>query len=278
MITAAEALFQQLLTRIKDRSAEPNVLPRSEKIVEEITEVLIRLKELIKQEGFADEPEEIHFYRHIKPKFHALYIYHATIFNVESDKPLGSKKACRRYFHSELRRIDSFLYHHLELHKYYHSGKTHLDKAYFTRGQAFPQMEIDIASPIIDREFCTLHSIKVSFLLAYEELKEYFQNRMLEIETPKDPVFAEDPEPLIWTDAKVGLVELAYSLHAKGSFNHGKADLSQIVAHLEKDWHVELGNTSRTFQEVLSRQKGIASFLEKLKKALWKRNIENSDE
>lgn len=102
---------------------------------------------------------------------------------------------------------------------------------------------------------------------------------MSEMDTSiKNPVLGPGLEPITWTDAKVGLIELAYALHAKGCFNHGKADLTQIIAHLEKDWHVELGNTSRTFQEVLSRQKGIASYLEKLKKALWRRNIENSDE
>lgn len=280
MLPNSETLYKDLLVQINDLSAEKDVLTRTEKIVDAIMNVLNRLKELIKENGFKDEDEEIAFYKYSKPKFHALYIYHATVFNVESDKPLGSKKATHRYFHNELRRIDNFFYHNLDLYKYYRSDKTHMDKEYFTRGQGFNKgFVIDIVTPIIDREFCTLHSIKIALLIAYQQLREYLQNAMLEGDSPAaNPVFGPDPEPITWTDAKVGLVELAYSLHAKGSFNHGKADLTQIIAHLEKDWHVELGNTSRTFQEVLSRQKGIASFLEKLKKALWRRNIENSEE
>jgi hypothetical protein len=235
--------------------------------------VLYNLKDLIKQQGFADEQEEIYFYKHTNPKFHALYIYHATVFSVESDKPLGSKKASRRYFHNEMRKIDIYFYHNAELYRYYRSDKIHLDKEYFIRGQGFNNgFVIDIVTPIIDREFCTLHSIKIAFLIAYRQLREYFQNAMLEMDTPvKKTVFGPEPDPIIWTDVKTGLIELIYSLHAKGSFNHGKADLTKIIEHLEKSFQVDLGNTSRTFQEILSRKKGYTTFLDKLKSALLKR-------
>src|ERR1700737_4043632 len=137
MLTITETLYHDLIGQINALANEKDILTRTEKTIWAIMDALDKLKELIKQQGFIDEEEEIFFYKHLKPKFHALYIYHVTVFNVESDKPVGSTKARLKYFRSELRRIDNYFYHNLELYKYYHSGKVHLDKEYFTRGQGF---------------------------------------------------------------------------------------------------------------------------------------------
>jgi len=272
MIPIAETLHRELIARINEMVSEKDTLIRTERIVTEISNVLFQLKELIRQQGFVDEQEEIQFYKQIKPKFHALYIYHATVFSVESDRPLASKKAAKRYFHNELRRIDNFFYHNADLYKYYRSGKTHLDKEYFTRGQGFNGFVIDIVTPIIDREFCTLHSIKIAFLIAYQQLRQYFQDAMLEIENPvKTPVFATQQPEMNWTDSKTGLIELGYALHAAGSFNNGKADLKQINDYLQTVFHVDLGNTSRTFQEILARKRGYTAFLDRLRDRLLQR-------
>lgn len=278
MIPTAETMYDNMVSQINAMANEKDTLIRTQQVVGIIMSTLQQLKERIKQLGFEDQAEEIAFYKHIKPKFHALYIYHASVFNVESDKPLGSKKATHKYFRDELRKIDNFFYHNLDLYKYYRSGNTHLDKEYFTRGQEFSGFMIDIATPIIDQEFCTVHSIKISFLIAYQQLREYFQNAMLEMDTPiNGPVFVTPNTETTWTDSKTGLVELAYSLHAAGSFNNGKADLKQVTDHLEKSFHVHLGNTSRTFQEILERKKGYTSFLDRLKKALVRRMTESED-
>jgi len=69
---------------------------------------------------------------------------------------------------------------------------------------------------------------------------------------------------LAWTDTKRGLIELIYSLQKQGSFNNGQADLHSIVRCFEKTFSVELGNTSSSYQQILSRKKGSAHFLNKL--------------
>jgi len=277
MIPVAETLFNELVANLNEIATEREIIIRSGRSVVLITEVLSNLRILIKQQGFQDTEEEIHFYKFIKPKFHALYVYHASLFNIESDKPIGSKKTRRRYFHNELRRIDNFFYHHLELYKYYRSGKTHLDKEYFIRGQAFKEDTIDIVTPVIDREFCTPQSINLAVLLAFEQVKEYLQNSMLEIETPGSPTITGPQQVITWTDTKAGLIELAYALHAAGALNNGKATLKQTMEFLQTTFHIDLGNTSRTFQSILARKKGDTVYLDRLKSALLKRIEEFPD-
>lgn len=279
MIPASETLYSELIAEIASLAAEKDTLIRTEKIVFAIMTALEKLKQQIKEQGFSGDEEEILFYKQYKPKFHALYIYHATVFTVESDKPLGSTKSRIKYFRSELKRIDNFFFHNVELYKYYRSGRTHLDKEYFTRGQGFNGFMIDIVTPIIDREFCTLHSVKIAFLIAYQQLRQYFQESMLEIETAvKTPIFGPTPAPLTWTDSKTGLIELIYALHAAGSFNEGKVELKQIIDNLQAVFHVELSNPSRTFHEILARKKGYATFLRKLENALIRQINKDDDE
>src|SRR5882672_1058384 len=105
MIPVSETDYANLINQINGMADEKDTLIRTQRIVEAITNSLQKLKDQIKLFGFKDEQEEIDFYKHIKPKFHALYIYYASIFNVESDKPLGSKKAAVKYFKDELRKI-----------------------------------------------------------------------------------------------------------------------------------------------------------------------------
>ena len=168
MVSVFETHYINLVSQINRMSDEKDVLIRTKRTVDIIMKVLRQLKERIKSDGLTDEQEEIYFYKYVKPKFHALYIYHATVFSVESDKPLGNKKATLRYTRNELRKIDNFFYHQVDFYKYYKSGKTYLDREYFTREHDFDSWTVDTRTAIIDDEYCTVHSLKVACAIAYQ--------------------------------------------------------------------------------------------------------------
>jgi RteC protein len=73
---------------------------------------------------------------------------------------------------------------------------------------------------------------------------------------------------LIFTAPKVYLDELGYAMHAHGSFNNGTAPVSKILIALSRMGNVDLGNTSRTFQQLLSRKEGYTKYLDSLKLSL----------
>lgn len=78
-----------------------------------------------------------------------------------------------------------------------------------------------------------------------------------------------------WTLSKTDLIELIYALHSSGAFNKGTASIAQIVRFFESALHIQLGNTSMTFQEIL-RRKDSTAFLERLKQKL-EEHIDNID-
>ena len=76
---------------------------------------------------------------------------------------------------------------------------------------------------------------------------------------------------LVFTAPKVYLTELGYAMKAHGSFNNGNAPVSKILIGLGKMANVDLGNTSRTFQQILTRKEGYTKYLDSLKFSLQER-------
>jgi hypothetical protein len=84
-------------------------------------------------------------------------------------------------------------------------------------------------------------------------------------------VFQPYDSGLIFTAPKVFMDELGYAMHAHGSFNNGTAPVSKILSALGRMGNVDLGNTSRTFQQLLGRKEGYTKYLDSLKLSLHNR-------
>lgn len=78
---------------------------------------------------------------------------------------------------------------------------------------------------------------------------------------------AENPD-LRWTGSVSDLTELIYALHATGSINEGKCDLSKIVLAFERMFRIHLTQVYNTFLSIRNRKKERAVFLNKLYDAL----------
>jgi len=74
-------------------------------------------------------------------------------------------------------------------------------------------------------------------------------------------IFRPYDSGLTFTAPKVYLDELGYAMHAHGSFNNGTAPLHKIQAALGRLGNVNLGNYSRTFQQLLTRKEGYTKYL-----------------
>lgn len=69
---------------------------------------------------------------------------------------------------------------------------------------------------------------------------------------------------LQWTDQIADLVEIAYSLAAKGSLNNGRATTKDVVIALSELFDVPLKNYWNTFAAIRNRQGDRAVFMRKL--------------
>jgi len=263
------ALFEGMVAELTALEIEetPPVI-RCRKAIPIIQRKMEGLKQYVSTHTFADEEEEIHFFKNIKPRFHSQLVYFLHIYHIETGLPHGSKENQCNYLCAKLQKEQNHLFDEDIFRRYFNSGATYLDHQYFVRGRL--DLDINLYDYYInaDPQFTTSHDYSVSRILAAEMLSYYLESRIEEIKdiNPKDEKSLISR--LTWTANKNFLIELTYALHSFGAFNHGKTDIKLIADEIERFFNVKLGNLYRTFQEIRIRKKGQTYFLDQLVKSL----------
>lgn len=140
------------------------------------------LRKYILAYQFADETEEISFFKEYKPEVLSKYLYYNKIYVIESKYPTGSDIAQREYLYKELDSLTFYFSRNLDFYQYYRSKSTYLDRYYFTRNQN--DLRICTDSSHIDKDplYSTGYDFKVAKIITNELLKIYLTNRLQELE------------------------------------------------------------------------------------------------
>lgn len=214
------------------------------------------------------QEEEIDFFKNCKPKLTSQIIYFNEMYNLECNKPLASEKMIRKYYATQLKKTEQFFIENIEFYKYYRKRNQYLDEKYFLRKQHDSKWVMDSFYFQADKLFATPHDYTVAQILAYEKLQSYLIEKLKNPETTKNN---SQEKVLKWTGSKVGIIELIYALHSEGVFNHGAADIREIVQGFSKVFDIDLGQFHRTFYEITNRKSERTKFISTLKDNLIKR-------
>jgi hypothetical protein len=271
MLDFARALHDELLQILEELDSHRDPLDFSpDHRLQAVQSAIDQIKEKLKSHQFSDESEEIQFFKSVLPLFLSLFIYYREKFELESIQLIGTLQSRHEYIEVQSRRIEDFFRQHAEFFRYYRSGKTNLDRHYFLRSSSINQDNTELLGFVMDASFCTIYSVKIATILAFTRLEQDLhpvtKTVCNESENPRT-----NPNKLEWTDTKVGLIELIYSLKEQGAFNNGKADLKTIVQYFERIFSIHLGNSSSAFQEILSRKTGSTNYIDKLRDKLRQR-------
>jgi hypothetical protein len=212
--------------------------------------------------------EEILFYKQVRPFYLARLYYHSQVYEFEVLRPLGSPSDQAAYIQRHLQTAHEYFDRHHFLFAYLRTGRTHMDESLFYRPHenSLQALYGIIAAPP-ELLFPVTYDHIVGKITALESFQQYLLAALEKLESA-DPIPLSDTPLMVWTESKTGLIELMYALHASKVFNHGKTDLKAIVDYLQKVFHINVGNHSRTFQEILARKKGYTTMLRKLEDAL----------
>ncbi len=237
---------------------------------------LERLKAFTVQYKFANEKEEIEFFRDIKPSFTSKLIYYNEVYNIEASKPSGTVKMARKHYKFEIAKLNSFFANNLEFCRYYRSGRTDMDTIYFLRKKSMLGGIFVNTYFQTDHRFCTSHDYTLACLLANEEIGRYLEECLNKQSTSQS--CREKPEVSVtWTGSKVALVELIYALHSDGVFNNSSVALKDLVLLFEQNFNISLGQYHKTFLEIRERKSERARFLSTLKEKLIARMDRTDD-
>jgi RteC protein len=274
----AEKIYEELLIGLEaldQNPSEKRIAPDPR--LQLLTNAIEQLKQKLKTHEFANDDEEIYFFKNILPRFLSLYIYYTEKIFIECSERTGTQKSKEAFLEHLFEKIDYFFKTNDEFFNYYRFEKTRFDKFYFLRNRTLEDENPGLPLVMMDLSFCTIHSWKLSMIIAYTRLEKEIQFKSFE-QTIGAPALVpgalnensakQENIRLEWTDPNMGLVELIYSLKEKGAFNHGKADLKSIAKCFEQSFGVKFSNLSKSFQDLLSRKKSYSSYLDKLREEL----------
>jgi hypothetical protein len=275
----SEKLLKELDSQLQAiNSKTDNPIQYAEQAVKSIIPAFHKLKTEFLKYTFENKTEEINFFREYKPQIVAKLIYYNDIYNIETNKPFGTKKTIRKYYYAELMKLQSFFNENIAFYRYLRTGSHNLDKNYFLRGKHDVSQTLDSFYFLADHRFSTSHDYKVARIFANEKIKTYLENEMskLEQKEEKKEVVTKNKNQQ-WTASKVALIELIYALHTEGVFNNGKSELKEVTAFFETTFNVDLGQFNRTFLEIRTRKSERTKFLSSLKEKLILR-MDDADE
>lgn len=257
-----------------------NVLYKAEKGVKLSKKALKGIRNLVINSEFKNEQEEIHFFKHIKPKVYSKLKYYVTLFNIESKRPRGSAKLQIEYFNNEINKLQVYFNDNLDFYHYYRRGATTFDEYYFLRGKADIRLLSNTFQFFTDEKFFTSHDCMVSAILAYDLLIVYLKKEIDRLESNGKYLSLQELQKqskITWTAHKIDLIELIYALHSTDVINNGTVDIKDIARVVERIFRIDLGDYYRAFLEIRIRKKGRTKFLDELKEKLEKRMDEIDD-
>jgi len=266
----AKEMHQQLETL---QLQTDNTLQFSEKAICVMISIMQQLRTFLSKYKFQDKAEEIQFFKEIKPQFSSRLVYYNEIYNIESCRPFGTCKEIRKYYSSELDKLNVFFNRNKEFYNYYLKGNTFLDEQYFLRGKYDIKLTLDSFFFQADHRFSTSYDYKVATILANDLIRTYLEKEFafLGEQAESTNFLSSGTGKLKWTGSKVGIIELVYALHTEGVFNYGSCDLKEIATFFGKAFEIDLGQFHRTFSEIIGRKSERTKFLNRLMESLVRR-------
>lgn len=273
-------IYEQMENELTEiRLDNTNLVQSSRELSSKIILFIQRLKIFINPYKFENKFEEINFFKNIKPKFLSKLIYHKQIFEIQSRLPVGLADINSYYF-KHLNKINNYFEDNKDFLIYYRANSTLLDEIYFTRKDPSVWFWLNSDEYDNDYSFTTIYDNILSKILAYEDISEFIMQSLNKLGKTCGTDIKHNinnPQTVMWTGSKAGLIELLYAIQTSGACNNGTLEVKQLANHFEDLFNVKLGNFYRTFQEIRIRKISRTSFLDHLKENLIKR-MDNSDE
>ena len=278
-------IIEDLEEKLVDlKSENDHILVFSEKAVMSCKSAVLEMQDVVLRKGFADEQDEIEFFKNLKPKVYGKLLYYAKIFSIETKRPNSRNKVQRKFLLLEQDKITAFQSDNLEFYQYYRCNTTNLDDRFFVRGKADIRLCIGSLHFLIDPNFSTSHDHTVSVIKAYDMLSVYLNTEIEKLDSKcgeNENRDKEDEYPagseLFWTESKIALIELIYAIHSTGAINNGATELNELAKAFEELFHIELGDPYRAFVEMRLRKKDRTKFIDFLKNRLLDR-MDDSDQ
>lgn len=243
-----------------------NIIDDSYRMTSFLRGLLAQMKNHVLTKGFTGKPEEVEFFRKIKPQILGKLIYYNKVYRVEISCPVAEGKCRQKYYSGELHRLKDEYREQIsnsDFFRYYRSGRTDLDHEFFELGKINFNNGLDSYVFEIDPVFSTYYDYKVASIVASELMYSYLMSKIKPdyVEVPEDKDF-------YWSTTKSALIELIYALHAAGAVSGGRIGVRKLSVILQALFRIKLEDIHHTYYRMKLKSGSKTAFLDKLKTSL----------
>jgi len=237
-----------------------------------LREMLHNIKAKVLLDGFADEQQEIDFFKNTKPQILGKLIYYNKIFRIETTCPVHNGKIYQSYYENLLKNLKSEYKESIcneDFYRYYRAGRTDRDHSYFRLGQINYHDGLKSGVFEIDLSFSTYYDNKIAFIIANELLYTYLLTKINPEENPDMILMNVDAnKDISWTNSQNALIELIYALYASNSIAHGKIGIRKLALIFQVLFRTPLNDIHHSFHRMKTRAGSRTAFLDQLKISL----------
>jgi hypothetical protein len=263
-------MFKDIIESFNDTcntilGASETMLTKASNGILACNKTLAELKEIVDKKDFNTVPEEIDFFKNVKPIPMSLLIYFTEVRSCELRMPKAGNTYKIQFLQKELRKINKFFHRNADFVHYMEQGYSYLDHQFFTRNHRnnFP------FTPMTDYyqfpEFSTSQDMLWAKVKAMYRFIHYIRQALKRLKVHDSDIFEEKKHKvLVWTGPKTALTELIYALFSNGAINHGAADINTITDSFEDFFNIKLENVYKTYSEIKARKSSKTKFLEEL--------------
>lgn len=263
-------MFKDIIESFNDTcntilGASETMLTKASNGILACNKTLAELKEIVDKKDFNTVPEEIDFFKNVKPIPMSLLIYFTEVRSCELRMPKAGNTYKIQFLQKELRKINKFFHRNADFVHYMEQGYSYLDHQFFTRNHRnnFP------FTPMTDYyqfpEFSTSQDMLWAKVKAMYRFIHYIRQALKRLKVHDSDIFEEKRHKvLVWTGPKTALTELIYALFSNGAINHGAADINTITDSFEDFFNIKLENVYKTYSEIKARKSSKTKFLEEL--------------
>lgn len=263
-------MFKDIIKSFNDTcntilGASETMLTKASNGILACNKTLAELKEIVDKKDFNTVPEEIDFFKNVKPIPMSLLIYFTEVRSCELRMPKAGNTYKIQFLQKELRKINKFFHRNADFVHYMEQGYSYLDHQFFTRNHRnnFP------FTPMTDYyqfpEFSTSQDMLWAKVKAMYRFIHYIRQALKRLKVHDSDIFEERRHKvLVWTGPKTALTELIYALFSNGAINHGAADINTITDSFEDFFNIKLENVYKTYSEIKARKSSKTKFLEEL--------------
>lgn len=243
-------------------------IPQAKEIIQWAKPLIDELNQYLKTHEFESEAAEIYFFKKVKPKIMAQFIFYNEVLRIEAAKP-PSKALQNKYYKNELEKIIDYFKKEHNMYKYYRANGNEFDALYFTRNSQKNILETECFQMNIAPRISTCYDFKLAKIMSNDVIAAFIENQIIYLNTAKKATGNTYHSKWRWTGTKTDLTELIYALHAKKSINNGNTDIMEIATDLGKLLNIEICQTIyRNFTDIKNRKTSKTRFLDTISESL----------